>query len=177
MCFIIITGQGNEHDRGLARREGPHFILVLGSVDDWEPVWRCAGRVSSHVLEGTGHGSHSERVCGSVEEAEQAECVVVPSLRLLLTCDSLALFVLLTLVVAGIGHKIKSVNNPDQRVELVKEYVKKNFPSHTLFDYALAVERVTTAKKDTVCFIFRRLSLQCACSDHVCQCHSVCSSS
>ena len=53
--------------------------------------------------------------------------------------------------VSGIGHKIKSVNNPDLRVELVKEYVVKNFPSHSLLDYALAVEKVTTAKKDTVC--------------------------
>ncbi|KAJ7910270.1 ATP citrate lyase isoform 2 [Mycena leptocephala] len=52
--------------------------------------------------------------------------------------------------VSGIGHKIKSVNNPDLRVELVKEYVRKNFPSHSLLDYALAVEKVTTAKKDTL---------------------------
>ena len=42
------------------------------------------------------------------------------------------------------------MNNPDLRVELVKEYVTKNFPSHSLLDYALAVEKVTTAKKDTV---------------------------
>ena len=54
------------------------------------------------------------------------------------------------LSVSGIGHKIKSVNNPDLRVELVKEYVHKHFPSHSLLDYALAVEKVTTAKKDTV---------------------------
>ncbi|KIJ28621.1 hypothetical protein M422DRAFT_270021 [Sphaerobolus stellatus SS14] len=53
-------------------------------------------------------------------------------------------------LISGIGHKIKSVNNPDLRVELVKEYVKKNFPSHTLLDYALAVEKVTTSKKDTL---------------------------
>lgn len=52
--------------------------------------------------------------------------------------------------VSGIGHKIKSVNNPDLRVELVKEYVRKHFPSHSLLDYALAVEKVTTSKKDTV---------------------------
>ena len=52
--------------------------------------------------------------------------------------------------VSGIGHKIKSVNNPDLRVELVKEYVRKHFPSHSLLDYALAVEKVTTGKKDTV---------------------------
>ena len=59
-------------------------------------------------------------------------------------------------IVSGIGHKIKSVNNPDLRVELVKEYVRKNFPSHSLLDYALAVEKVTTAKKDTVSKIYRR---------------------
>ncbi|KIK80546.1 hypothetical protein PAXRUDRAFT_36161 [Paxillus rubicundulus Ve08.2h10] len=53
-------------------------------------------------------------------------------------------------LISGIGHKIKSVNNPDLRVELVKEYVHKNFPSHSLLDYALAVEKVTTAKKDTL---------------------------
>ena len=53
-------------------------------------------------------------------------------------------------LVSGIGHKIKSVNNPDLRVELVKEYVHKHFPSHSLLDYALAVEKVTTTKKDTV---------------------------
>jgi ATP citrate (pro-S)-lyase len=53
-------------------------------------------------------------------------------------------------LISGIGHKIKSVNNPDLRVELVKEYVRKHFPSHSLLDYALAVEQVTTAKKDTL---------------------------
>jgi citrate synthase len=66
--------------------------------------------------------------------------------------------------VSGIGHKIKSVNNPDLRVELVKEYVRKNFPSHSLLDYALAVEKVTTSKKDTVrLFLFPRsiISLTC----------------
>ena len=42
------------------------------------------------------------------------------------------------------------MNNPDLRVELVKEYVRKHFPSHSLLDYALAVEKVTTSKKDTV---------------------------
>jgi ATP citrate (pro-S)-lyase len=56
------------------------------------------------------------------------------------------------LIVSGIGHKIKSVSNPDPRVVLVKEYVRKNFPSHSLLDYALAVEKITTSKKDTVSF-------------------------
>jgi len=53
-------------------------------------------------------------------------------------------------LIPGIGHRIKSRNNPDLRVELVKQYVKKNFPSTKLLDYALAVETVTTAKKDSL---------------------------
>lgn len=53
-------------------------------------------------------------------------------------------------LIPGIGHKVKSRNNPDFRVELVKDFVKKNFPSTTLLDYALAVEEVTTSKKDNL---------------------------
>ena len=53
-------------------------------------------------------------------------------------------------LIPGIGHRIKSRNNPDLRVELVKEYVKKHFPSTRLLDYAIAVETVTTSKKDNL---------------------------
>lgn len=53
-------------------------------------------------------------------------------------------------LIPGIGHRIKSRNNPDLRVELVKDYVTKNFPSHPMVDYALAVEEVTTSKKDNL---------------------------
>ncbi|KKK12416.1 ATP-citrate synthase subunit 1 [Aspergillus rambellii] len=53
-------------------------------------------------------------------------------------------------LVPGIGHRIKSRNNPDLRVELVKEYAKKHFPSTKLLDYAIAVETVTTSKKDNL---------------------------
>jgi len=53
-------------------------------------------------------------------------------------------------LIPGIGHRIKSRNNPDLRVELVKEYVQKNFPSCKTLDYALAVETVTTSKKDNL---------------------------
>ena len=75
------------------------------------------------------------------------------------------LITLICYIVSGIGHKIKSVNNPDLRVELVKEYVRKNFPSHSLLDYALAVEKVTTSKKDTVslCVYFSRRSFDPDC--------------
>ncbi|KJZ80243.1 Putative ATP-citrate synthase subunit 1 [Hirsutella minnesotensis 3608] len=53
-------------------------------------------------------------------------------------------------LIPGIGHRVKSRNNPDLRVELVKEYVLAKFPNHKLLDYALAVETVTTSKKDNL---------------------------
>ncbi|KAF2761614.1 ATP-citrate synthase (ATP-citrate (pro-S-)-lyase) [Pseudovirgaria hyperparasitica] len=53
-------------------------------------------------------------------------------------------------LIPGIGHRVKSRNNPDLRVELVKEFVKNNFPTYKLLDYALAVETVTTSKKDNL---------------------------
>ncbi|KAI9834183.1 MAG: citrate synthase [Phylliscum demangeonii] len=53
-------------------------------------------------------------------------------------------------LIPGIGHRVKSRNNPDLRVELVKEFTKKRFPSTKLLDYALAVESVTTSKKDNL---------------------------
>ncbi|MCJ1339439.1 citrate synthase [Bachmanniomyces sp. S44760] len=53
-------------------------------------------------------------------------------------------------LIPGIGHKVKSRNNPDLRVELVKEFVQKNFPSCKMLDYAIAVETVTTSKKDNL---------------------------
>ncbi|CAB4435910.1 unnamed protein product [Rhizophagus irregularis] len=53
-------------------------------------------------------------------------------------------------LILGIGHKIKSRNNPDLRVEIIKDYAKRNFPATPLLDYALAVEEITTAKKDSL---------------------------
>ncbi|XP_068220255.1 ATP-citrate synthase-like isoform X1 [Palaemon carinicauda] len=50
-------------------------------------------------------------------------------------------------LIMGIGHRIKSLNNPDKRVEIIKNYVKTNFPSTPLLDYALQVEKITTSKK------------------------------
>ena len=51
------------------------------------------------------------------------------------------------LYIMGIGHRIKSVENPDSRVTIIKKFVADRFPEHPLFDYALEVERVTTAKR------------------------------
>uniref|UniRef100_A0A8C7KSN8 ATP-citrate synthase n=1 Tax=Oncorhynchus kisutch TaxID=8019 RepID=A0A8C7KSN8_ONCKI len=50
-------------------------------------------------------------------------------------------------LIMGIGHRVKSINNPDMRVQILKDFVKKNFPSTQLLDYAMDVEKITTAKK------------------------------
>ncbi|KAG5887087.1 hypothetical protein JTB14_018256 [Gonioctena quinquepunctata] len=50
-------------------------------------------------------------------------------------------------LIMGIGHRVKSINNPDQRVKIVKEFVIANFPATPLLHYALEVEKITTSKK------------------------------
>jgi succinyl-CoA synthetase alpha subunit len=52
--------------------------------------------------------------------------------------------------IPGIGHRIKSVQNPDVRVQLLKEFVFKNFPKHPHLDYALEVEKITTSKRNNL---------------------------
>ncbi len=52
--------------------------------------------------------------------------------------------------IQGIGHRIKSLRNPDARVELLKAYAFENFPKYPLLEYALQVEQLTTKKKDTL---------------------------
>lgn len=52
--------------------------------------------------------------------------------------------------IPGIGHRIKSAKNPDKRVELLKEYAKKNFPSTKYLDYALEVEKYTLQKANNL---------------------------
>ncbi|MED6264261.1 hypothetical protein CHARACLAT_012947, partial [Characodon lateralis] len=50
-------------------------------------------------------------------------------------------------LIMGIGHRVKSINNPDMRVQILKDFVKEHFPSTQLLDYALEVEKITTSKK------------------------------
>uniref|UniRef100_A0A8C6W077 ATP-citrate synthase n=1 Tax=Nothobranchius furzeri TaxID=105023 RepID=A0A8C6W077_NOTFU len=50
-------------------------------------------------------------------------------------------------LIMGIGHRVKSINNPDMRVQILKDFVKQHFPSTHLLDYALDVEKITTSKK------------------------------
>mmetsp|Transcript_9699 Transcript_9699/g.29138 ORF Transcript_9699/g.29138 Transcript_9699/m.29138 type:complete len:1084 (-) Transcript_9699:354-3605(-) len=50
-------------------------------------------------------------------------------------------------LIMGIGHRIKSLANPDQRVEIIKGYAKKHFKATPILDFALAVEQLTTRKR------------------------------
>merc|ERR1712232_94633 len=50
-------------------------------------------------------------------------------------------------LIMGIGHRIKSLANPDQRVVLIRDYAKANFKSTPIMDFALAVEQLTTRKR------------------------------
>ncbi|CAF1245581.1 unnamed protein product [Adineta ricciae] len=50
-------------------------------------------------------------------------------------------------LIMGIGHRVKSLNNPDMRVVLLKKFAKEHFPATPLLDYALEVEKITVSKK------------------------------
>jgi len=52
--------------------------------------------------------------------------------------------------IPGIGHRIKSLRNPDKRVEGLKKFAAEYFPATPLLDYALEVEQLTTSKKDNL---------------------------
>ena len=52
--------------------------------------------------------------------------------------------------IAGIGHRIKSANNLDKRVVLMKTYASENFPSTRYLDFALEVEKCTLKKADNL---------------------------
>ena len=52
--------------------------------------------------------------------------------------------------IPGIGHRIKSLKNPDLRVKGLMDYAAANFPSTPLLDYARTVEALTTSKKENL---------------------------
>jgi len=52
--------------------------------------------------------------------------------------------------VPGIGHRVKSVKNPDKRVKELIKHVREAGIDTPRLDFALRVEEVTTAKKDNL---------------------------
>jgi ATP citrate (pro-S)-lyase len=52
--------------------------------------------------------------------------------------------------IQGIGHRVKSVHNPDLRVSIIKAYALEHFRSSALLAYALEVEKITTSKRNNL---------------------------
>ena len=52
--------------------------------------------------------------------------------------------------IPGIGHRIKSLKNPDLRVTGLMNFASENFPSTPLLNYARTVEALTTSKKENL---------------------------
>lgn len=52
--------------------------------------------------------------------------------------------------IPGIGHRVKSLRNPDKRVAELIAFVKSQPIATPHLDFALKVEKITTAKKDTL---------------------------
>lgn len=52
--------------------------------------------------------------------------------------------------IPGIGHRVKSLTNPDMRVKLIKDWAAANLPRHDLLDYAMEVEKLTTEKRNNL---------------------------
>jgi ATP citrate (pro-S)-lyase len=52
--------------------------------------------------------------------------------------------------IQGIGHRVKSVHNPDMRVSIIKAYALEHFASSEILAYALEVEKITTSKRNNL---------------------------
>jgi ATP-citrate lyase alpha-subunit len=52
--------------------------------------------------------------------------------------------------IPGIGHRIKSLKNPDLRVTGLMNFAADHFPATPLLDYARTVEALTTSKKENL---------------------------
>ncbi|KXK25848.1 MAG: citrate synthase [candidate division WS6 bacterium OLB20] len=53
-------------------------------------------------------------------------------------------------LIMGIGHRIKTVQNPDKRVELLKKFAGRELKKTPYLDFALAVESETLKKKNNL---------------------------
>ena len=54
------------------------------------------------------------------------------------------------IIISGIGHKLKTIDNPDVRVSILHDYVKNNFPHYDYVKFAFEVEKITTRKRNTL---------------------------
>ncbi len=54
------------------------------------------------------------------------------------------------ILIPGIGHRVKSIRNPDKRVELLKQYTTQHFSKTPYLNYALNVEHLTLQKAENL---------------------------
>ncbi|MDP6576164.1 MAG: citrate/2-methylcitrate synthase [Candidatus Peribacteraceae bacterium] len=52
--------------------------------------------------------------------------------------------------IPGIGHKIKSIHNPDSRVAELSNFAEHNFPNMPVTKFAREIELITTAKRSNL---------------------------
>jgi ATP citrate (pro-S)-lyase len=52
--------------------------------------------------------------------------------------------------IPGIGHRVKSIHNPDMRVTIISDYALKHFRRTPVLTYAREVEKVTVSKRDNL---------------------------
>lgn len=53
-------------------------------------------------------------------------------------------------LIMGIGHRIKSANNPDERVNLLKQFASEHIKNRTHLQFALEIEKETLKKKNSL---------------------------
>jgi len=53
-------------------------------------------------------------------------------------------------LISGIGHKIKTKDNPDKRVEILYNYIKEYFPQYETINYGFEVEKITLQKRNNL---------------------------
>ena len=56
-------------------------------------------------------------------------------------------------VISGIGHKIKSKDNPDKRIVMLEKFINENYPVDlklNLTNFAKEVEKITLQKKNNL---------------------------
>lgn len=107
---------------------GPRFG---GALDD----------AASMFTDASDNGSDPEQFVKDMRKANKV--------RIACFCDictpSLTLIFLITFLypqlIMGIGHRIKSLTNPDKRCEIIKDFAMEHFKDNTILKFALAVEQ------------------------------------
>jgi ATP-citrate lyase alpha-subunit len=130
MVVLIVADHGpavsGAHNAVVAARAGKDLVSSLASgLLTIGPRFGGAVNDAAEYFTGYVHGGHSP---GFMVQDMKAKGVYI----------------------SGIGHRIKSVKNPDKRVELLKAYAKRHFPMTPYLDFALQVEQLTTAKRDNL---------------------------